>query len=81
MKRRQFVLGAGLTSAAYLPLARVWGAEIARTGSDLPARNLSGGEITLARSDIADFARSRGDHQLAERIVHSLGISWNRLRF
>jgi FAD/FMN-containing dehydrogenase len=58
MQRRQFVVGAALAGAAYLPVARVWGTESPRTGADLPARNLTGGEITLASSDIADLARS-----------------------
>jgi len=58
MKRRQFVLGSALAGAAYLPITRVWGADSARTGADLPARDLSGGEITLAKGDISDLARS-----------------------
>jgi FAD/FMN-containing dehydrogenase len=58
MKRRDFVFRSALAGAAYLPFARAWGAQESRTGSDLPARTLSGSEITLARNDVAEFARS-----------------------
>lgn len=58
MKRREFMVRSALAGAAYLPVARVWAAESARAGSDLPARSLAGGEITLAKNDVAELARS-----------------------
>ena len=56
MKRRDFVLNSALATAAYLPFARIVSAQSPAT--DLPARNLSGSAITLAKNDVADFARS-----------------------
>ena len=62
-RRRQFVASA-LGAAAFLPLSRAWpagdppssaGAAPAR-GPDIQARTLDGGEVLLARSDVADLA-------------------------
>jgi FAD/FMN-containing dehydrogenase len=58
MRRRDFVLGAALASAAYLPFRRVLAADSDRSGANLPARTLSGNEITLARSDVLDLGRT-----------------------
>ena len=57
MKRRQFIVGSALAGAAWLPIARSWGAGSAG-GTDLPARSLSGTDITLAKNDITDLARN-----------------------
>ena len=58
MKRREF-LGATACAgaAAWLPLRAAHSADVAPPG-DLPARNLDGAQITLARTDIADLAAS-----------------------
>jgi FAD/FMN-containing dehydrogenase len=58
MKRRDFVLGSALASAAWLPLTRALAADSARAATDLPARTLSGSEISLARTELLDLARS-----------------------
>jgi len=61
VRRREFIRATACAGAAFIPLSRVWAAEpssSARSGSDLPARSLSGAEITLARTDVASLAAS-----------------------
>lgn len=63
MKRREFLRATACASAAWLPLGYLRAADggsagRAATPTDLPARNLDGAQITLARTDIADLASS-----------------------
>jgi FAD/FMN-containing dehydrogenase len=61
MRRRDFLHASAWAGAAWLPVRHVWAAEepsSARAPADLPARTLTGGEITLARTDVANLAAS-----------------------
>ena len=56
MKRRDFLCTSALAGVAPNPFLKALAADSAAT--DVPARTLTGGEITLARADIASFAAS-----------------------
>src|SRR5262245_37291076 len=63
MKRREFLRATAYAGAAWLPLRYGHAADGSAAGraavpSDLPARNLDGGQITLARADVGDLAAS-----------------------
>ena len=61
MKRREFLRTSVGAGAAWIHFSRTWAADQAsstRTGAELAARTLSGGEITLARAELADLAAS-----------------------
>jgi FAD/FMN-containing dehydrogenase len=59
MKRREFLSATACAgAAAWLPLRAAHSADVAPPPGGLPARNLDGAQITLARTDIADLAGS-----------------------
>jgi FAD/FMN-containing dehydrogenase len=72
--RRRFIASA-LGTAAILPFARAWAAD----GPPLQARTLDGGEVQVARADVADLAAGmRGAVLLADSAQYDSGRHiWN----